>query len=78
MQDTNIRNSIIISTSGQHDNYVMLFPPFAVMPFMVVAAPGVRVIIMIVFGSLATASVRNNFVTRIAIGWFHMPAIATG
>jgi len=55
----------------------MLFPPIAVMPFMVVPAPGLRVIIVIVFGSVPAIRVVNSCVTipGIVIGVFRMPGI---
>src|SRR5262249_55030258 len=74
------RVPIIVSASDQHNNYVVLLPPIAVMPFMVVAALSVRVIVVIVVGSFPTPNVVNNCVTvpRFVICWFPMPRIVNG
>src|SRR5262245_24429009 len=71
---------IIVSASYQYDYDVVLFPPIAVMPFMVVAALGVRVIVIIVVGCFSTPNVVINRVTipRTDNGWFVIPRIVIG
>src|SRR5262249_536010 len=64
---------VIVSTCNQHDNDIVLFPPIAVMPFMMLATLSVRVSVAIGFVSLPVPSVVNNCVTISRItSWVYM------
>jgi hypothetical protein len=79
MPDTNIsRILIIVSASDQHDNDVALFPPIAVMPFMVMAAHSVRVIAAIICFPAPNIVISYVTIPSIVNGWFAVSRIVSG